>query len=508
MNRKRSKWCYATACSGRDITYTLVAMFFMSYIQFTHLVNEAQFAVLTGIIIACRVWDAINDPMMGTLISNTKSKFGKYRPWILIGAVVNAVILALMFSVRVEVGDNIATVGWWNVGILGALYLLWGMTFTMNDVAYWSLLPVLAEDKKDRDNLTTMVAVFASVGAFVAGGLVPVLAPGNAVKAYRYIAISFAIVFVISQIIVFFFTHDNKNDTFTISRDEIESQSKEKSINLKDMFKILFRNKQLLVMAIVVLFYTLSSVLLTSFGTNFFYFKFGYDGDRIFIFTVIYAVGTLIAQSLYPLLARKLKRMTIVTWSTLATVIGFALFALFALIPMNSTACFALLGVSSFIVFAGQGTFYMAMLVMLTNTIEYDEWKTGDRNEAITFSVRPFMVKLSGALEILTITVVLLACGLYQYTTQIGEIETQIAAGTITQEIAQSQIATILAQATPGQLAGLTLSMTLVPLVLMIVCYVILKRKYIIDEDMYDKMVKEINERKETKVEEKTNLNA
>ena len=184
MKNKRSKWCYASGCTGRDLCYTLVALFFISYIQFTHLVNATQFAVLTAIIVLCRVWDAVNDPMMGTIISNTKTKFGKYRPWVLIGALVNAVVLILMFTVRVDVGtDPNMTLGWWNVAILGILYLLWGMTFTMNDVAYWSLLPVLAEDKKDRDNLTTMVAVFASIGAFIAGGVIPLFTPGNMVKA-------------------------------------------------------------------------------------------------------------------------------------------------------------------------------------------------------------------------------------------------------------------------------------------------------------------------------------
>ena len=86
------------------------------------------------------------------------------------------------------------------MAVLGVLYLLWGMTFTMNDVSYWSLLPALSEDKEDRDKLTSMVAVFASVGAFTAGGLVPTFTTGNAVNGYRVFGIVFAIVFVICQL--------------------------------------------------------------------------------------------------------------------------------------------------------------------------------------------------------------------------------------------------------------------------------------------------------------------
>ena len=304
---------------------------------------------------------------------------------------------------------------------------------------------------------------------------------------------------------VFFLTHDNKNDTLTISREEMLEQSKEKPVTLKDMFKILFRNKQLLVMAIVVLFYTLSSALLTAFGQNFFYFKFGYNGDLVFIFTVIYAVGTLISQGIFPLLASRMKRMTIVTFSTIVTISGFILFGIFANIPLNPTAMFVLLGISAFIVFAGQGTFYMTMLIMLTNTIEYDEWKTGDRNDAIIFSVRPFMVKLSGAFEILTVSTVLLACGLYQITEDVGAIEAEISQGTIESAAGVEQIGVLLKQAGDGQLVGLTLCMTIIPIILMLICFILLKKKYIIDEEMYDKMVKEIKERKLENVRQETN---
>lgn len=126
MGLKRSKWCYSVAAAGRDLCYAFVVLFFVSYIQYTNLVNTTQFLALTAIIVLCRVWDAINDPLMGTIISNTKTRFGKFRPWILLGGILNSIILVLMFTLRVETGDNIEVLGWWNVGVLGFLYLLWG----------------------------------------------------------------------------------------------------------------------------------------------------------------------------------------------------------------------------------------------------------------------------------------------------------------------------------------------------------------------------------------------
>ncbi len=495
MERKRSKWCYASGCLGRDLCYTLVSLFLLTYIQYTNLVNTAQFLVLSVIIVLCRVWDAINDPMMGTIISNTKTRFGKYRPWVLIGCILNMLMLIGMFTIRIDVKDNINVLGWYNVAILGFFYLLWGMTYTMNDVSYWSLLPVLSEDKKDRDRLTTMVAIFASVGQFAAGGLVPMLTPGNMVVAYRNIAIIFAIIFFICQVMVFFFTHDNKEDKFILTKEEVKKEEKEKNINLKDMFRILVRNKQLLVMALIVLLYSTASSFLTAFGQNFFYFKFGYEGNLMFVFTVIFAVGTLISQFFFPIFANKYKRMQIVKVSIFATIIGYLGFLLFANLPLSKDLCFIILCVFGVIIFSGQGFFYMTMLIMLTNTIEYDEWVNHERNDAITFSVRPFMVKLSGAIQYLIVSVILVACGLNQISSKIGEIEDGISKGEIVSEVGVNQIEVFLSEVNSLQVFGLTLAMTIIPIILLLISYIVIKKKYIISEELYDQMVNEIKDR-------------
>ena len=491
---KRSKWCYASGCSGRDLCYTLVSLFLLTYIQYTNLVNTAQFLVLSVIIVLCRVWDAVNDPMMGTIISNTKSRFGKYRPWVLIGCITNVFCLIAMFTFRVDVGDNIDKLGWWNVLILGLGYFLWEMSFTMNDVSYWSLLPVLSEGKKERDRLTTMVAIFASVGQFVAGGVVPMLTDTNMIVAYRWIAIIFSIIFLICQLMVFFFTHDNKEDKFMLDKAS-DSEGEDDNINLKDMFKILIRNKQLLVMALVVLLYSTASSFITALGQNFLYFRYGYEGDRMFILTVVFAVGTIISQLFFPLLADKFKRIQIVKASIGVSVFGYLLFMIFALLPLGVEVGFALLAVSAIFVFAGQGFFYMTMLIMLTNTIEYDEWQNHDRNDAVTFSVRPFMVKLSSAIQQMIISIILVVCGLYSITSQIGEINTEISKGLISEVDGVSKINEYLSQVSSTQMTGLTLCMTIIPAIMLIVCYIVIKKKYIIDEEFYEKILSDIKER-------------
>ena len=494
MKNKRSKWSYAIGCTGRDMCYTLVSMFLAIYIQYSGLMDEKQFGVFVIIMVLCKVWDAVNDPMMGTIISNTKTRLGKYRPWVLIGCLSNAIFLILLFTLRFE-GEG---QGWLNVAVLGVVYLLWGMTFTMNDVSYWSLLPALSEGKKDRDNLTSMVAVFASIGAFTAGGLVPMLTTGKVVLGYRVFGITFAVIFMICQLLVFFFTHDNKYDKFMLSKEELAQEPKEKTINLKDMFKILVRNKQLLVMAVVVLLYTTASGFLTVFGQNFFYFKFGYDGGLVTLFTVVYAVGTLVPQFLFPVFTTKFTRKQIVSVSLLITIVGYIAFFIVANLNIDPMLCFTLLCIFGVLVFGGQGMFYMAMLIMLTNTIEYDEWKNGERNEAVTFSVRPFMVKLSGAIQTGIVSLTLIACGLYNLTQNIGKLEIQKGQELIDDAKLLQDANEILNQATPNQEFFLSIAMTIIPVLMFIATYFIIKKKYIIDEELYDKMTKEIAERKQS----------
>ena len=141
----------------------------------------------------------------------------------------------------------------------------------------------------------------------------------------------------------------------------------------------------------------------------------------------------------------------------------------------------------------------MVMLIMLTNTIEYDEWQTGERNDAVTFSVRPFMVKLASAIQYGVVALTLVICGMYSITQEIGAIEQSISTGLINKQAAIEIITNMLNTVKPGQMLGLTFSMTIIPIILFVIAYIVIKKKYIIDEAMYDKMIKEIESRKSEK---------
>jgi len=375
---RRNKWSYSVGGIGRDMIFILVSMFTLAYVQYTMKLSVLQFSTVSGIMIFARVWDGINDPMMGMIIENTHLKGGKFRPWILIGGVANFAITILLFTVRPD--------GWAFVLFFGIVYITWGMTFTINDISYWSLLPTLAKGNDARNALTNLVLVFASIGQFIAGGLIPVLVTGNAVLMYRIVGIAVSFTFLIFTLITFFGVQERK----------VTKENKKEKISIKQMFRILFKNDQLMVMTVALLLHTMASELFVAFALNFFYFEFGYGGEFLTIFTVIFGLGTLASLSVFSYISKKMKRMQILQISTVFMTVGYALFFLTgSLFAMN----IYLLFIASFMAFFGVTLFYVTMIVMTANTIEYNEYHTGSRNESIIFSVRPLMTKIGAALS-------------------------------------------------------------------------------------------------------------
>lgn len=468
QTKKRSQLAYSVGCIGRDMVFILVSMFVLTYIQYTMNLTVAQFSAISGIMIFARVFDAINDPVMGMIIDNSNMKSGKYRPWILIGGISNFIVTILLFTLRPS--------GWMFVLFFGVFYLSWGITYTINDISYWSLLTNLAKSNDERNKLTNLVLVFASIGQFVSGGLIPILVTGNAVFMYKLIAIVVSLVFLASTLLTYFGVTENK----------YENKSEEK-IKLKDMYKIIFNNDQLLVVAIVLLLQTIATELFLAFGINFFYFEFGYGGAQMTIFTVFFALGTIVALAVFPMLISRFKRMEIIRVGVIISIIGYLCFlSLGYLIPMNET----LLYLSAFLIFFGQKLFFTVLIIMTANTIEYNEYKTGNRNESVIFSIRPFTTKLGAALQQGVVTLVLIVSGIYTYSQQVAQLEIDKALNLIG-DITQSANA-ILANATSEMLLILRIGMVVIPLISVSIAYLVIKNKYIITEEMHDEMVESL----------------
>ena len=484
----RNKWTYTVPGIGRDMAYNLFANFLLAYVLFTRSLTPQQFSAIGIILIIARIWDAINDPVMGGIVENTRSKVGKFKPWIMIGAVFNALVLIIMFSNRVE--------GWRFVVLFAVLYFFWDITWTMNDIGYWSMLPSLTSDPKKRDKLTSLTNLFATIGAILAMGLIPILTNGPAaiggssISGYRVVSIFIALMLVFSQAVVYFFVKESK----------VEKPKNEERIGLKKMISVIFKNDQLLWVALVMLLYNVGSALVTAFGVNYMYLTFGYNGTYVTAFVAFYALASIAINALYPRLAAKMSRHKMSTLAMVTMTIGYILFFVLGTVLPKLGAPeivqLAAILLEAFIIGFGHSLIYMVITIHLTNTIEYNEFKTGSRDEAIIFSLRPFMAKMGSAFQQGIITVAYLAIGMLNITNGISNVEKDANLKLITEAEKTGQIKAILESAPQSITFWLRVIMVVTPIVLIYICYLVMRKKVTTDEQSYKNMIERIELRK------------
>lgn len=403
----RNKWFFSVSGIGRDMSYQLIASFLLTYIQFGMTLSIVQFTTISLLIgVAGRVWDAVNDPMMGAIIEGTHMKFGKFRPWILIGAVLTGLIIILMFNVQ-------SLSGWNFVVFMIVMYLLWETSFTMNDIGYWSMLASLSSKKEQRNSVTMLTVVFAGVGAFIAQGGISFLYPGNVRQAFSWISIAVAAIFMLMQAVMVLCIKERP-------RAQMEVNEK---VSLKQMWNTIRHNDQILWMTLSMLFYNVGSSLLVGLAYNLYYLEIGYDGNAI-VFIAIFGVFNIAAQMFYPKLAQKLGRKKLQLLAIVLACFGYlgvALLGWTSILPFNLVT----LSIFGVFVFVGQALFYMASIINMTNCVEYNEYKRGERNEAVVSTLRPFMAKFADALKYGIVTVVLTASAVYGLSQNISTLEVQ-----------------------------------------------------------------------------------
>ena len=462
----RTRWSYCIGATGRDAAYALVSMYLILYVQYTMNLTGAQFMVISGAMIVCMVWDAVNDLLMGIIIENSHFKMGKFKPWILIGSVSNAVIIVCLFTIRPG--------GWGFVAFYSLFYLLWGMTYTMNDIAYWGVLPSLSSNPKTRDSLVTLMSIFICIGQFSVAGVVPVVIAGNAVMAYRIVALVVAIALIVFQLLTAFGIRE---------RDRADTTDK---LSLKDMYRIFARNDQLVAAGISSIFFNIACNLLIIFGVNFFYIEYGYSesGNLVFVFTVMYGLGMLLSQANYAFISKHFSRAQILRVCFIGLLIGYGCFMGFGyILPKNVV----LLNVIGFLIFFFQGLMNLAIIVMINNTIEYDEYRFHERHDSVISAVRSFSVKLAGGINQGLSSLVLVLSGIYAISRNISSLEIEVGRGELTTDEALSSANAYLAGITRTQALVFRMGMVLIPVITLIISYVIIRRKYHIDEAEYEK---------------------
>lgn len=490
-----TKWLYCSSGMFRDGVFQFVSMFLLTFVQFFALgfaktpeEYGMYFGVITIIVVILRIWDGVNDPIMGWLIEKCKFKWGKYRPWILIGALSNSIVTILMFWILPE--------GWAYIATFAVWYFLWDFTYTMNDIAYWSVLPSLSSKEKVRANLTTTLSIFISVGTFAVGGIVPLLAAGNVGQVYQIIAIVTSVLFFVSQLILVIFMKERKVDSQVAQSDE--------KMRLRDIFLVMVKNSQLRVSIIAMLIYYIGSGFLVAAGLNYFYFTYGYQegGSLQFIFTVVFAVATFAGQFLFPLLKNKAKwsNMKIFTICSITTICSYVLLFAYVFIPDPKTF-FPMLCVFAFFAFIGQTIMSLVLYIMIQDTIDFNEYKNKERREAATFSLRAFSAKMASSIQQGLLFLFLTISSLYVIQQQIANVEREFNVGGGAEVLGESYVFDIVDPVIAGidhsQLVIFHIGFTLVPMLMFLISFLLIKFKYKINEENHASMIKAINARYE-----------
>jgi melibiose permease/lactose/raffinose/galactose permease len=403
------------------------------------------FAAASMVLSVMRIFDAFNDPITGLVIDNIKSPWGKFKPAILVGGIMSAVFSVMLFA-------GIGT-GWAFVIIFGAAYLLWDITYGINDIGYWTLLPVLSSDQKQREKTGAFARICANVGMYIVMvAWQPVTsALGDTPKVWFWCAVVIAVLYLLGLLFPLLGIKEKR-----------VPMEKQESTSLKQMFDALLKNDQLMWTTLAMGLFMVGYCTTVNFAIYYMKYLFGNEGMYVVLVAVV-GVAQLGTLSVYPTVAKHMTRRQLYTMGTVFVLIGYAIF-FFAEISI------ILIALGAVLVFVGQAFIQTLMLMFLADTVEYGYWKLGKKNESITFSVQPLINKIGGAIATGIVSLTLIISGI------------KVDGGTVDAIDSEGKFI-------------IKLAMFAIPLVMIVIGYIVYLKKYKISEEFYSKILGDIEER-------------
>lgn len=481
--RKKNLVMFPLGKIGSDMEYYLFTSCIMTFVLFTRSLTAAQFAAITAIVVAARVFDALNDPIMGNIIERTRTRFGKFKPWLVIGILSTSIVVYLAFNTDLQ--------GWSFVWFFGVIYFLYSITFTMHDISYWGMVPALSSDANARNQFTARATLCAGIGSTLASVLIPMFTVGekaiggSTTTAYGIVALIVCILAPAFLCFTIFGVREKREYTDA------------PPVSLKKVWKTITGNDQLMWMSLIFLLQQIGNgLIIGGLGSTYIYFDFGYDGGLFSLFSIVGMSVTALLMIFYPAISRRLPRKKLLGILAVIAAVGYAIMLLAGLLLPSSMLKFWVVVIGYMLSNFGQYGFHLAMMISIINTVEYNEYISGERDEAIIASLRPFITKLASALIILITNMSYIIFGVTKYTGSISELENQCARNLITEADKISQIDSVIKGIAPGQTLALLLCMAIIPCLLMLTSYFLYKKHYKLDEDEYARICAELEARK------------
>lgn len=452
----RQTAAYGIGAVGKDMVYALSATYVMYYYQ-DLLGLDAAFVGL--ILMLARVFDALNDPFMGILVTKTRSRFGRFTPWLLSGTVLNALVLYAMFAAPKLEGTSL-------MAYFAIIYTLWGMTYTMMDIPFWSMIPAVTEAPADRERLSVVGRTCAGFGfALVQMGTlmaVQFLGGGSERAGFARVAQVIAALFILAELMVCFSVRERRS-------------SKMEATSVRDMFRALFSNHQAMVTVLTILL-TNSALYITS-NLVIYFFKYDLGGlhwkAHYTLFTTVGGAAQILGMmALYPLLRKKLSNPTIFKLSLGMAGFGYALLLTLSLTGLGGVL--PLLCVCGVFIFAANGLQSVLTTIFLSTSADYGEYCTGRREESVIFSMQTFVVKAASGFSVFISGLGLSLIGLTGNAAETGEI------------VAQS----------PSALLGLRLLMTILPALGLTAAFIFFARKFKLTDTEAERLAAALKQRR------------
>ena len=452
MNKhdQRNKTYFGLGTIGRDMFYSFESNTLLYFLSDVLSLPVWVFAAASMVLSVMRIFDAINDPITGLVIDNIRSPWGKFKPAILVGGILSAIFSVMLFA-------NIGT-GWTFVIIFGIAYFMWDVTYGVNDIAYWTLLPAMSSDQKFREKTGAFARICANIGMYIVMvAWQPVTSSlGDTPKAWFWCAVVISVVYVLGLLFPLLGVKEKR-----------VAPEKQESTTLKQMWIALTHNDQLMWTTLAMGLFMVGYC--TTVGFAVYYMKYIFGNEGLYVVLVgVCGVAQLSALGVYPAVSRRFNRKQLYTLATVLVLAGYGIF-FFAELSIILVALGAVL------VFVGQAFIQTLMLMFLADTVEYGQWKLGKRNESITFSVQPLINKIGGALSTAVVSLTLILSGI------------KIDGGTVD------------AIDSAGKIMVKT-SMFALPLVAIVAGYIIYLKKYKISETFYQEILHDLEEREEKNV--------
>lgn len=449
----KEKIGYGFGATGLDLSYGLFYSYLSIYLTNVLGIKSAFLLILAPL---ARLWDGINDPMMGAIVDRTNTKFGKRRPWILIGAASNAVVLAFLFNAsRFATGATALYV------YVAIFYVLWGMTNTLADIPYWSMVPSFTSDEKERNLISTIARTFSGIGQGIIALFTPLAlkklsdSPDGTPSASGFGTVS-----VIAAVCLVLFACAS----VSVTRERRIVKPTE-SFSFKKAVKNITGNDQLLIFMLFAMISNAGFYMIS--GVSSYYFAV-VKGDIAIqsTFNLFNTVGSVLSILVVPIFSKFMSNRRIYIFcltSALFGYIGMAACGLWldtGIVP---------LGIFYFIASVGTGSMFVNQTIMLSDVVDYGEFTTGKRNEALTFSMKGFLQKMAYTFQSIIMYATFILTGYDDFTAS-----AQAAASVAAQR-------------------GISLLMFAVPPVMMVISLIIFIKKYKIHGELKSEIIEAIN---------------